>query len=279
MLDAYKTDLGFIEGPIVCRDGSVVLTSIDRGLLYRLTDDKSEKLAVTGGGPNGAVEGRDGIFVAQNGGAFPALNEVKAVAGVQKVTADGRLSQVLAGPTAPNDLAFGPDGWLYVTDPTRRPERDDGRVWRCNAETGEGEIILRVGWYPNGIGFSAEDDCFYVADTGGRRIVRFPLKGATAEKAETVLTMTRGMPDGFAFDSEGNFVIAGIGMEDAEAGTVQVWSRQGKLLEVVEPKGSRFITNLAIAPGGKIYVCDSGKGQLLRGNWQSKPLLLHPFRK
>jgi gluconolactonase len=273
MIAVFGTDLGFIEGPVVCADGSIVLTSIDRGCLYRVTAGRTERLVVTGGGPNGLVEAEDGFCVAQNGGAFPALNEIKATAGVQHVDRAGRLSQVMTGPTAPNDLAFGPDGFLYVTDPTRRPERDDGRIWRCDVKTGKSDLLLTLGWYPNGIGFSLEDDHFYVADTGGRRIVRFPLANPTPEAAETVLTMECGMPD------DGNIIIAAIGATETELGTVQIWSKAGRLIKTIEPKQSRFITNLAIASDGSLYVCDSGGGQLLRIDAGIKPLKLHPFRR
>lgn len=278
MLEPFQSDLGFIEGPVVLRDGSVVVTSIDRGLLYRVTETGKEVVARTGGGPNGATEGADGLYVAQNGGCWPALNEIRAEAGIQRIAPDGTVTTVMTGPTAPNDLAFGPDGLLYVTDPTRKPERDDGRIWRVDPKTGRSEMILSLGWYPNGIGFSSESDCFYVADTGNRRIVRFPLTDPRPESGETVLTMTEGMPDGFAFDTDGTMLIAAPGFREDEPGTLQVWSGSGRHLDTIRIDGSRFVTNVALTGDGRVFVCESGRGTLLTGRHGVPGLSLHPFR-
>lgn len=280
--DTLADDLGFTEGPTIGRSGALYVTSISRGLVYRIAAGEAQQFAVTGGGANGLTEGRDGFFVAQNGGTWPAENNVKASAGVQ-VIRPGGVVRALAdgagkgGMKSPNDLAFGPDGYLYVTDPTRKPERDDGRIWRVNPSTGEAELLLTLDWYPNGIGFSVEDDCYYVADTRNARIVRFPLIGATPAKGEPVIQMRHNHPDGFAFDLEGNIVIACPGTETT-AGDIQVWTLSGKLLQSIAPGSSRYYTNLAIGSDARIYITDSDGGRVLSGTWPSPGLGLHPFR-
>jgi len=276
-LEVWASDLGFLEGPVVGQDGSLYATSIDRGLVYRIRAGVAAEHAVTGGGPNGLVEGRSGLFVAQNGGTWPALNTLSAEPGVQALDGAGAVRTLARGMRSPNDLAFGPDGLLYVTDPTRKPERDDGRIWRCDPASGEAELLLTCDWYPNGIGFSREDDCFYVADTRNARIVRFPREGARPEKAETVIRMEHNHPDGFAFDLDGHIVIACPGSETAP-GDVQVWTLEGKLLERIPPGRSRYYTNLAIGPDARIYVTDSDDGRVLTGTWPCAGLALHPFR-
>ena len=83
---------------------------------------------------------------------------------VKRVKRDGSVSWLTQDPIAPNDLCFGPDGWLYVTDPTRDFDpRTDGRLFRVNIETGECQLICTVDYYPNGIGFGP-DDALYVAN-------------------------------------------------------------------------------------------------------------------
>lgn len=277
-MDVFMADLGFIEGPVVARDGSIVVTSIDRGVLHRVRNGSASVLAELGGGPNGATEGLDGeIFVTQNGGSWPASNAKRASPGIQVVSSSGAVRRLTDQPRSPNDLAFGPNGLLYITDPTRKPERDDGRIWACDVTSGECRLLLTCDWYPNGIGFSHEPDCFYVADSRNKRIVRYPLHAPGALNMEIVFTLTRGSPDGFAFDGAGNMVIACPGTETVP-GTVQVWSLDGKLLEMIEVGTSRFYTNLAISTDAKLYLCDSSSGCILWRDWPSPGLALHPFR-
>ncbi|MDQ1379689.1 MAG: gluconolactonase, partial [Actinomycetota bacterium] len=61
----------FAEGPVWCPDGTVVVTSVAAGALFRVWPEsaKVERIAVTGGGANGAALAADGsILVTQNGG-------------------------------------------------------------------------------------------------------------------------------------------------------------------------------------------------------------------
>ena len=64
------TGPGFPEGPVVCHDGSVVLTEIRHGRCTRVTPDGSISVfSHTGGGPNGLAIGPDGAFYLCNNGA------------------------------------------------------------------------------------------------------------------------------------------------------------------------------------------------------------------
>lgn len=276
--------VGFCEGPVQCRDGSIVVTSLSDGCLYKISDGNLSMLAMLGGGPNGAVEAKNGdLFVAQSGGGsrgvFLTKPDVPPAKGdVVHVRRDGSFQALGSGPTAPNDLAFGPDGLLYVTDPTRGPARNDGRLWRFDTASGEGERLTTMDWYCNGIGFTSETDCFYVADTRSGRILRFRLDDPRTEKAEVVIQMSRNVPDGFAIDTAGNFVVATVGLSEKEPGCLQVFSPQGKLLEIVETGTGQYCTNVAIDADCNIVVTDSSNGRLLRGKWPHPGLALHPFR-
>ena len=55
------TGLRFPEGPVAMADGSVLLVEIERGTLTRVhADGRTDVVAETGGGPNGAAIGPDG---------------------------------------------------------------------------------------------------------------------------------------------------------------------------------------------------------------------------
>jgi gluconolactonase len=272
--------VGFCEGPVQCRNGSIVITSLSDGCLYKIADGNLSTFAKMGGGPNGAVEAKNGdLYVAQSGGVFLTKPDVPpAKGGVVRVRADGSFEDLGGGPRSPNDLAFGPDGLLYVTDPTRGPERADGRLWRFDTATGECEQLATMNWYCNGIGFSTETDCFYVADTRSGRILRFRMDDPRTEKAEVFIQMPHCVPDGFAFDAVGNLVIASVGRDENEMGGLQVYSPEGKLLEMVDTGSGQYCTNVAIDAERNIVVTDSSKGRLLKGIWPNAGLALHPFR-
>jgi gluconolactonase len=276
-VDIIASSLGMLEGPVTAQDGSIVVTSLDQGKVFRIIDGSVQTLANTGGGANGATEGPGGvIFVAQNGGVPPALNQKRTLAGVQVIEANGALRIFGEVMRSPNDLCFGPDGFLYVTDPTRKPERDDGRIWRCNIDTRECTQILTCDWYPNGIGFSRDDEWIYVADSRHARIVRLPLADPRSETVETFVTLDHGIPDGFAFDAEDNLIIACPNFIPA-GGDAQVYAR-GKLVEVIRPGTSKLYTNLAISSDKFLYLCDADLGNVLRSPWPCAGLPLHPFR-
>lgn len=272
------TDVGFVEGPVFAQDGRIVFTSIDRGIVYQVIDGTASVLGLTGGGPNGSTEGPGGdIFVAQNGGAFPAHKWPGVSGGVQAISPAGLVRTISTDPVYPNDLCFGPDGYLYVTDPGRKPARDDGRLWRIDVATGESDLITSVGWYPNGIGFHTEDDAIYIAQGGEGRILRVPLTSdGSLGKPEVFVQLDHGRPDGFAWDVEGNLVIGAI--TGTAPGDLQVYDREGALLDVIKPGDGLKYTNVAISASGELIVTDSDKGQVLRAAWPHAGLALHPFR-
>lgn len=263
------------------QDGRLLVTSIDHGRIYAVGDGRARPYAQPGGGPNGATEGDAGLlFVAQNGGRLMGQTvDAKATGGIQVVDPDGDIRWVSRDPIAPNDLCFGPDGALYVTDPTRS-RRDDGRIWRCDPRSGATELLATVGWYPNGIAFGPEDDALYVASTWEQRIVRFPLDGGRLGAPEVVVQMRRGHPDGFAFDADGNLVVTALALDDEiAAGQLQVWVPGGRMLETVDLGTGRLYTNVAFGADRRLVVTASDGGVVLVfDEWPQAGLLLHPFR-
>lgn len=274
--------VGFTEGPVITGSGEIVHVSIDQGRLYRIDGEGATALvAELWGGPNGACPGPDEeIFVAQNGGNWMLGGDsiARTESGVQAVSPGGDVRWVTTAPLAPNDLCFGPDGLLYITDPTRRRTYDDGRIWRCDTASGEAEILETVPWFPNGIAFGLEDDRVYVASTGDSRIITLPLDGSG--RTEVFVQMDRGFPDGMAFDIEGHLLVGANSHTPGVPGDIQVFDRSGLLVEVIPLGPNCRYTNLAIAGDGTIVVSDSDGGAILAvERWDHPGLALHPRRR
>src|SRR5215211_2762172 len=107
--EIIASGLAFPEGP-VWRDGELVFTEIAAGVVSRWSPTRGiERVAETGGGPNGAAAGPDGaLYVTQNGGW---LTGERVTAGIQRVDAMGTVELVVTevaglGLRAPNDLTF-----------------------------------------------------------------------------------------------------------------------------------------------------------------------------
>lgn len=281
-IQTLASGVGFSEGPVITPAWETFTTSIDHGCVYRITDSGAEVFADIGGGANGATLGEDGtLYIAQNGGRWshggPRWGP-DSVGGVQAVRPDGTVSWVTKDPISPNDLCFGPDGYLYVTDPTRAPRGADGRIWRVDPGSGEAQIMLSVPWFPNGIGFDAADS-LYLASTWESRIVRCEVDGDRLTAPETFIEMEYGYPDGFAFDVEGNLLIGAISDTEDKLGEIQVWSPGGTLLDTLRPGNGSKYTNIALSTDRTLIIAASSLGEVLRiDDWPVAGLPLHPFR-
>ena len=211
--EIVASGLGVGEGPCWCADGTVVVTSVDHGLLWRIQPQTGEKtvLARTGGGPNGATPAADGGFmVTQNGGfdfaamglPCPPLDRVEP--GLQRVAPDGSVAYRLKGGfNSPNDLAVAPDGTLYFTDPPRFPYQAEdraGRVWALSPGAAEARLAGQDFTFCNGVGIGRTGDILVIEHEA---IVRL----GPAGKHETVVRHP-GTGDGFCVDAQGRLYVA-----------------------------------------------------------------------
>jgi gluconolactonase len=246
------SNLGFPEGPVVMPDGAIVLCDGNTGELRSWKDGAMGVHAHTGGSPWGAVLGSDGAIYVTQGGNVPGSGDTSAVAGIQRVNADGSVDLLassiggyeLAGP---NDLAFGPDGRLWFTD--SGTEQDDrfepadrapGRLFAL--ASGGGEFLMeRPEVYPNGIAFDAQQRMYWT-ESAAHRVCR--LEGG---EATTWCQLSDGhVPDGMAFAADGRaFVCTTI------SGGVTVLSAEGEVLEEIHL--GEHATNCIFA-GSALYV-------------------------
>jgi gluconolactonase len=265
-IDVIADGLGFTEGPVWLPDGRVALTSISHGCVYvvDLSGGPQERID-TGGGPNGLACSADGtLYVAQNGGAWGASGPAEA--GVQVITGTD-VEYLVEGLGAPNDLTFGPDGRLWITD--TRGEFDigtpdaglPGHVYATDIDSGETRQIVDDGpVFINGLGFTRDGSRLLVTATLSSQLLSYDV-GAYGSP-ELVHTFTDGWPDGMTVSARGDYWVAltagdKIGIVDGGSG-----ERAG---EVGLPSGS-LATNICI--GGQhsdeLFVTAAQSQSLLR---------------
>ena len=196
------TGLGFPEGPVVCADGSVVLTEIRGGRCSRITPDgKVSLFSDCGGGPNGLAIGPDGYFyLCNNGGSryveghsmgvgphpdykFGSIQRIDPKTGEAQLLYKEVNGHVLS---APNDLVFDKAGGFYFTDLGKRyaRHRDHGGLYYALPD---GSRIVELAYpilSPNGCSLSPDGKVIYVADTESARLWAFDIEGPGVIKAK-----------------------------------------------------------------------------------------------
>lgn len=261
--------LGFPEGPMAVGNGVVIFTEIEGQRLARYENGKVETLAHTGGGANGATpDGQGNYYVTNNGGLSSGPNgqwraDPLIDGKIQRVNSQGQISDIdldLPGekPHRPNDLCFGPDGWLYFTDPHNWEDIRNlkpGRVNRTDLN-GTVEQLAEVKRFPNGIGFGP-DRRLYVAESVTKHIWVYDWSEKGLGEAEVFCVLPAGYPDGFCFARSGELIVTGSGGD-----IICVIGKDGKMLERFDSPAQTSPTNCCIGDG-KLYVTYSGTGQLV----------------
>ena len=133
---------------------------------------------------------------------------------VKKVDQSGNVSVYSDGTEStkmltPNYPAFDSNGNLYVSDSGEWGE-DNGRMFKINSD-GEAQVWSEdIRSFPNGIALSETGDFLYVVvSLNSPRIERIPiLEDGSAGPAELVVELPLSVPDGIAFDTEGNLYIS-----------------------------------------------------------------------
>jgi len=252
-IDVIADGLGFTEGPVWLPDDRVALTSISHGCVYIVDprDGALERID-TGGGPNGLACSADGtLYVAQNGGAWGASGTAEP--GVQVITGS-HVDYLVEGLGAPNDLTFGPDGRLWITD--TRAEFDvstpdaglPGHVYATDVDSGDTRVVIGDGpVFINGLGFDRDGSRLLVTATLSSQLLSYVISPDGAVGApEIVHTFEDGWPDGMTVSAHGDYWVALTAADRIDV--VDTWGR--RVGEIGLPAGS-LPTNVCI--GGRRY--------------------------
>ena len=252
-IDVIADGLGFTEGPVWLPDDRVALTSISHGCVYIVDprDGALERID-TGGGPNGLACSADGtLYVAQNGGAWGASGTAEP--GVQ-VISGSHVDYLVEGLGAPNDLTFGPDGRLWITDTRAQfdistPDAGlPGHVYATDVDSGDTRVVIDDGpVFINGLGFDRDGSRLLVTATLSSQLLSYVISPDGAVGApEIVHTFDDGWPDGMTVSANGDYWVALTAADRIDV--VDTWGR--RVGEIGLPAGS-LPTNVCI--GGRRY--------------------------
>lgn len=250
--------LGWPEGPTVLPDGRVVFVESYRSQLSVWSPDGVERYAYTAGAPNSSVLGADGaVYVCQNGGTvgpWRAADMTKA--SIQRVDREGSGAEIIATEiegvvlNGPNDLVFGPDGWLYFTDPgAYDPTAPQPSYIHALDPSGHGHVIVafETPVFPNGI--AVYDDGTIVWDESYTGRIR---RRRTDGTIEDLGRMPGDNPilDGMKIGADGRLYVT-----DIVGKGLHVLSSEGVVEDFISIGGGP--TNCAF-DGDVLYVTDSG---------------------
>lgn len=299
-INIIATGLRFPEGPVAMKDGSVVLTEIERQTITRVKPDgTTEVIAYTGGGPNGLAVGPDGAFYICNNGGFAWRSEWNMLrpAGPSSDYAGGCIQRLdpktgaltvlydRCGPNkllGPNDLVFDGLGGFYFTDlgKARARDRDWGGLYYAKADGSMIREIAHPILTPNGIGLSPNGKTLYAAETETARLWAWDITapgvlakaGFPSPHGGRLLAGLGGFQrfDSLAVDGWGNICVATL-----VNGSVSVISPDGGLVRQIAMP-DMFCTNICF--GGPdlrtAYLTLSGTGKLVSMQWPHPGLRL-----
>lgn len=288
----FHRGLGEPEGPVLLADGSwgVVEMNPETGHVSVISPSgDSKRVVVQTGRPNGMVQDSDGTLWVAESQNPPSL---------LKVELDGTAEVMLTGGDGaeflfPNDLVFGPDGALYMTDSgVHRPtfqiarERESGldnypyagKLFRIDLSDMSVNMLEDGLKFANGLAFGA-DGALYVTATATGLVYRYAWNsdgtlGPQENFADLVdRSRTPGFigGDGLAVGENGFLYCAVVGQGD-----VTVIDTNGSVVERI-PVGGVQPTNVAFGPrgSGDIFVTVKDAGTLERHHVGVDGLPLH----
>jgi gluconolactonase len=224
------------EGPVWFGDHNALIWSdIPNSRMLRWTwDGQVSVFRADSNYSNGNTRDRQGRLVTcEHGTRRVTRTEVD---GTITVIADRYNGKRL---NSPNDVVVKSDGSIWFTDPSygimsdyeghkAEMEQPGCYVYRVDPANGKVSVVADDFDKPNGLAFSPDESILYIADSAvshdakaPSHIRAFKVDGKGTLKGGKVFARTKGIPDGFRVDTEGN-----------------VWTSAGPGINVIGPEGT-----------------------------------------
>jgi gluconolactonase len=273
----FVTGIGAPEGPICLRDGSMYVTEMSASTLCVTHLDPRGRRSVikaTKGRPNGlTTDGHGRIWIAEAGLQALICIDDKGIE-IRRMHGDGADRFMF-----PNDLCFGPNGLLYMTD-SGMAAKDfingqefvegymdldwDGRVYEIDPVAMKIlRVIDRKIRFTNGIAFGPDHQLYANASFNGE-IYRYDVFGEKAPKRVVFGNVLQPHsntdftgPDGMAFGTDGRLYCTVYNQKN-----VTVLGRDGAVAERLMLDGPAPTNCAFTLEGRKLRVTEVGKGQV-----------------
>ncbi len=247
VLEKVATGFTWVEGPVWIPSGYLLFAEIPSNSIRKLAANGEVTIfkqpsGYEGAKPYGGKEpGSNGMTLDNNGRLTIAGHAGRNIWRLEQLNGHAQktiLADAYEGKklNSPNDLVYKSDGSLYFTDPPYGLRTQDDHdpekqlpfngVYRIPAATTQKpgaapdnrklQLMIKDLPHPNGIAFSPDEKYLYIANSGPKIWMRYPVKpdgtlGPGTTFYDAASDHRPGGPDGMKVDTNGNIYSAGPG--------------------------------------------------------------------
>jgi gluconolactonase len=252
------------EGPVWTRDGSLLFAEIPSNNIILLVPGQAPRVFMHPSGYEGSAPfkgpepGSNGMTLDEDGRVTVAGHARRTIWRLESLNSQAQVT-ILADSyqgkklNSPNDLVYKSDGSLYFTDPpyglpsqsdndSEKELKIDG-VYRIPAarqqkpgappDRAKLQLVISDLGRPNGLAFSPDEQFLYIAESGRKVWMRYPVRADGSLGDGTLFfdpssDKAPGGPDGIRVDRKGNLYGSGpggvwiISSEAKHLGTIKV---------------------------------------------------------